>query len=77
VYEAVEPSNVTAVATEKFVPVIVTDVPPAVGPDDGDTLLIVGAATYVNALLAVALPPAVVTTTSTAPALPAGVVDVI
>jgi hypothetical protein len=38
----------TAVAFSKFVPVIVTDVPPAVGPAVGLTPVTVGAATYVN-----------------------------
>jgi hypothetical protein len=35
--------NVTAVAVVKSVPVIVTDVPPVVGPDVGVTLVTVGA----------------------------------
>ena len=39
------PPNVTPVVAVKLVPVIVTVVPPAVGPDVGDTELIVGAAT--------------------------------
>ena len=39
------PPNVTAEVPVKFVPVIVTVVEPAVGPLDGDTELIVGAAT--------------------------------
>ena len=37
---AAKPSNVTDVAPVKFVPVIVTFVPPAVLPDDGKILLI-------------------------------------
>jgi hypothetical protein len=37
--------NVTVAPVTKFVPVIVTDVPPAVGPLFGLTLLTVGAAT--------------------------------
>ena len=41
------PPNVTLVVPDKFRPVIVTVVEPAVGPDDGDTLEIVGAATNV------------------------------
>ena len=36
------PPNVTKVAPVKFVPVIVTFVPPAVPPDDGEMLLITG-----------------------------------
>ena len=36
--------NLTAVAPVKLVPVIVTLVPPAVGPADGLTLVTVGAA---------------------------------
>ena len=39
------PPNVTAVAPVKLVPVMVTDVPPAVGPEFGLTLVTVGAAT--------------------------------
>ncbi len=38
---AVEP-NLTAVAPVRLVPVIVTLVPPVVGPDDGLTLVTVG-----------------------------------
>jgi hypothetical protein len=36
--------NVTAAPVAKFVPVIVTAVPPATGPPLGDTLLTVGGA---------------------------------
>ena len=36
------PANVTDVAPVRFVPVIVTLVPPDDGPDDGDTDVIVG-----------------------------------
>ena len=39
---AAKPSNVTDVAPVKFVPVIVTLVPPAIPPDDGEMLLITG-----------------------------------
>ena len=74
---AFTPSNVTAVAPVKFVPVIVTLVPPATGPEDGLTLVTVGAATYVNPLAFEPVPPAVVTATVTAPAVLAGVVAVI
>ena len=61
------------VAPIKFVPVIVIDVPAASGPDVGDTLAMVGSATYVNALALVAVPPIVVTATLCAPAKPEGV----
>ena len=39
---AANPPNVTDVAPVKFVPVIVTLVPPAVLPDDGEMLVIFG-----------------------------------
>ena len=39
------PSKVTPVVFDKLVPVIVTVVPPAAGPDTGDNDVIVGAAT--------------------------------
>ena len=39
------PPNVTDVAPARFVPVMVTDAPPLVGPDDGDTVLILGTGT--------------------------------
>jgi hypothetical protein len=59
----------------KLVPVIVTEVPPAVGPVFGTTELTVGAPAYVNwsAPLVGLVPPGVVTVTSTTP-LPAGLV---
>jgi hypothetical protein len=41
---AANPPNVTEVAPVKCVPVIVTFVPPAVPPDDGEMLLITGGA---------------------------------
>jgi hypothetical protein len=44
---ATEP-NVTVAPEAKFVPVIVTDVPPDVVPLFGDTLVTVGGAMYVN-----------------------------
>ena len=75
---AAVPPNVTVAPAAKFVPVIVTAVPPAVDPLFGETLLTVGTTTYVNPLAK--LPPAApgfVTVTVTAPALPAGVVAVI
>jgi hypothetical protein len=61
------------VAPERFVPVIVMLVPAASGPEEGVTPAIVGAATYVKPPDCVTDPPAVVTTTSCAPAMPAGV----
>ena len=39
------PPTVTLLAPVKFVPVMVIAVPPAIDPDDGLTLVIVGAAT--------------------------------
>ena len=48
---AAEPlPNVTVAPATKFVPVIVTEVPPAVVPPFGLTLLTVGGAAYVNPL---------------------------
>jgi hypothetical protein len=70
--------NVTVVPVAKFVPVIVTAVPPAVVPLFGLKLVTVGGATYVNAPPKVPLcPPGLVTVTVTAPAVPAGAVAVI
>ena len=68
----------TAVVPLRPVPVMVTEVPPDTGPEDGERLVTLGAATYVNKLpAAVALvPPAVVTLTFMEPALPAGEVAV-
>jgi hypothetical protein len=73
---AAVPPNVTVAPEAKLVPVIVTDVPPAVGPVLGDTLVIDGLTTYVNPLLRVPFSPLTVTVTATGPALPAGVVAV-
>jgi hypothetical protein len=42
---AAVPPNVTVAPAAKFVPVIVTAVPPAVDPPFGDTLLTVGITT--------------------------------
>ena len=44
-FVAAVPPNVTVAPAAKFVPVIVTPVPPAVGPTLGDTLPAVGIAT--------------------------------
>ena len=66
------------VPVAKFVPVIVTVVPPYWGPDVGDMDAIVGAGfvMYVKPLLNVVEPPAVVTITLFVPAVPVGVVQV-
>ncbi len=45
VTDAVPAPNLTVVAPLRLVPVMVTLVPPAVGPDDGLTPVTVGAAT--------------------------------
>src|ERR1700737_4266403 len=73
--------NLTAVAFVKFVPMIVTDVPPEAGPDGGRTAETAGGgegARYVNwsAALVALVPLGVVTVTSTVPE-PAGAVAVI
>jgi hypothetical protein len=69
--------NFTVVPDAKFVPVIVTAVPPAVDPVFGLTLLTVGGATYVYPFAKFPLCAPTATVTVTAPALPAGVVAVI
>ena len=73
------PPMVTLLAPVKFVPVIVIAVLPVVGPLEGATDEIVGRATsvYVNAPTEVPVPPAVVTATVFAPAVPTGVTAVI
>ena len=68
--------KVTVAPVTKFVPVIVTAVPPAVDPVVGATPVTVGGTTKVNALVRLPLCPLAVTVTATAPALPAGVVAV-
>jgi hypothetical protein len=63
---------------KRFVPVIVTAVPPATGPLVGLIDVNVGRSLYVNALVKVALPPLFVTTTFlAAPTVPEGVPAVI
>ena len=52
---AAAPPNVTVVPAAKFVPVIVTAVPPAAGPLFGDTLLTAGTTPIVQGKLAAAL----------------------
>jgi len=74
---AAAPPNVSVAPLAKFVPVIVTVVPPVVAPLLGLTLVTVGGARYVKPLASVPLRPLLfVTATVTAPALPAGVVAV-
>ena len=68
--------KLTAVAPVNPVPVMVTDVPPVLGPEPGLTPVTVGAGggcrcTGRSALVAL-VPPAVVTVTSTAPPCPPG-----
>src|SRR6185295_3449195 len=78
---AAVPPNVTVAPLTNALPLIVTDVPPAVGPELGETALTVGAfagATYVNPLVSVPLCASGLTTvTFAAPAAWAGVVAVI
>jgi hypothetical protein len=73
---AAVPLNVTVAPAAKFVPVIVTTVPPAVGPLFGDTPLTMGRTEYVNPAVRLPLCPLTVTVTVTPPPLPAGVVAV-
>ena len=71
-----DPPTVMPVAPVRLVPVMVMDVPPAVGPLVGETEVTVGAATYVKKAFAVNVPPGVVTITLVNPALPLGVIQV-
>ncbi len=71
------PPKLTKFVPVKFVPVIVTDCPPASGPAAGTMLVKTGIAAYRYAFVPVAEPPAEVTTTSTVPDARAGVVTVI
>lgn len=72
------PPKVTPVVALRLEPVIVTVVPPAIGPDAGETVEIIGAATYVYAPELVTSPPEPVTITLTIPEVPfAGVTTVI
>src|SRR5439155_921443 len=73
------PSTLTVAPAAKLVPVMVTAVPPVVGPDAGATLLTVGAGPrYVKPLASVPFcASGLVTVTLTAPAACAGVVAVI
>src|SRR5262249_20192628 len=69
----------TADAPTKPLPVIVTLVPPAIGPEVGSTFATVGGATYVNwsAELVALVPPGPETVMSTVPADSAGATAVI
>ena len=73
---AAVPPTVTLLVPVKLVPVIVIVVPPSDEPDVGATVVMVGAATYVNAPVWVTLPPGVVNTTSFRPAVAAPVIAV-
>jgi hypothetical protein len=75
-FVAAAPAIVTPVAPPKSVPVMVTDCPPACGPDDGLMDVTVGAARYEYSAFWLLVPPGVVTSTLAVPALPAGVVAV-
>ena len=68
---AAVPPIFTPVAPVRFVPVMVTLVPPAIGPPLGLILVTVGAATKVYDVVAV--PDGVVTSTVAVPADPAGI----
>jgi hypothetical protein len=76
-FVAETPPNLTEVTPVKFVPVTVTESPPAVLPVFGEQPVTVGAATYVYRVFAEFVPPTVVTVTLAVPAEPAGVVHVI
>lgn len=76
-FVAATPPNETVVAPVRFVPVKVTRVPPVVGPEAGDTAVIVGVGwTYVNALPRLAAPFAVWMETVFAPVVFAGLTAV-
>ena len=75
---AAKPPNVTKVAPVKFVPRIVTFVPPSVLPDEDKMLVIFGGVIYAKDKNAPLGPPPVVTIMPTAPAVVrAGVIQVI
>ena len=81
IFEADIPPKFTVAPATKFVPVTVTEVPPAAGPEFGETPVTVGAgagAEYVNPPARVPLCPlGLATTTLTIPAACAGVIAVI
>src|SRR5438445_225859 len=76
---AAVPPKFTAVARVKFVPVMVTALPPAVGPAVGEAEVTVGRATkvYWSAEPVADVPPGVTTVMSTVPADSAGATAVI
>src|SRR5579863_9505880 len=77
---AATPPTVTEHGATKLVPSMVISWPPAVGPEDGLTLVTVGAPTkvYSSAVTTSDSPPGVVTRTSTVvPAVPAGAIAAI
>ncbi len=74
---AAVPPNDTPVTPVRLVPVIVTTVPPAIGPDVGDNEVTVGSAggatnVYLSPAETTEVPPGVMTVTSTRPAACAG-----
>ena len=71
------PPNVTEVAPVKFLPVIVTFVPPAMPPDDGEMPVISGGVIKVKDKNATLVPYSVLTITPAAPLLRRGVIQVI
>ena len=74
---AAVPSKVTELAPTKFVPVMLTPLPPVVLPAAGVTLATAVGAPYVNTFVPVAVPFNVVTTTFTVPAPWTGVTAII
>jgi hypothetical protein len=76
-FVAAVPPKVTLAPAAKFVPVIVTPVPPVVSPLFGETLLTIGDVVYVNPLTRLAFWLFTVTVTVTVPAAPGGVLAVI
>jgi hypothetical protein len=77
--EALTPPKETVLLAVKFVPVIVTVVPPPVGPEPGLTPVTLGGVTKVkwSAAEVLDVPPTVVTVMSIVPAASAGLVAVI
>jgi hypothetical protein len=65
---AVVDPNLTAVQPVRFVPVIVTVVPPAVGPAVGAKVETVGGGTNRKCVARVPVPPGEITETATVPA---------
>src|SRR6202044_1629574 len=69
--------TLTFAPSVKPVPVMTTDVPPAVEPSDGSTFVTDGGVTYVYSTVADCLTPETTTSTDTAPAACAAVLAVI